>query len=167
MSATTLEIKSLIDLAEQQGHAVLHNASWEVYEATLDEIGDRHFFVTYDQGEMEVIAPSQQHDKSLIARLLETMALELDIELECYGSTTWKRRGVKRGLEADECYYVRNAAKVQNKEINLESDPPPDLALEVDVRRNALDRASIYAALKIPELWALRRNCPDLSPSSD
>jgi Uma2 family endonuclease len=155
MQTTIHEINELIDRVLRDGHVVLHAASWEFYEAVLDEIGDSHIFVNYDRGEMEVMAPSQQHDrdKSFIARLLEAMALELDIDIECFGSTTWKRKSVKRGIEPDECFYIGNAAKIRHKEIDLEHDPAPDLALEIDVRSSALDRESIYAALKIPELW--------------
>lgn len=155
MQTITPEIRELLDRVHRESRVLLHGVSWEFYEATLDEIGDSHVFTTYDRGAMEVMAPSQQHDrdKSFIARLLETMALELDIEIECYGSTTWKRKSLKRGLEPDECFYIRNAENVRNKEIDLEADPAPDLALEIDVRRSALDRESIYAALGVPELW--------------
>ena len=155
MPATAHETKDLIDRVEHDGYVLLRGVTWEAYEATLDAIGDRPLFINYDRGEMEVMAPSQQHDrdKSFIARMLETMALELDIEMECFGSTTWKRKKLGRGLEPDECYYIGNAAKIQHAEIDLEKDPPPDLAVEIDIRRSALDRASIYAALGVAELW--------------
>ena len=32
-------------------------------------------------------------------------------------------------------------------------DPPPDLAIEVDITRSSLDRMGIYAALGVPEIW--------------
>ncbi len=31
--------------------------------------------------------------------------------------------------------------------------PNPDLAIEVDISRPAVDRAGIYAALRVPEVW--------------
>ena len=38
-------------------------------------------------------------------------------------------------------------------DIDLRRDPPPDLAIEVDVRRQPLDRSSVYAAIGVPEIW--------------
>src|SRR2546426_10991396 len=32
-------------------------------------------------------------------------------------------------------------------------DPPPDLAVEVEVSRSALDKLRIHASLRIPEVW--------------
>jgi hypothetical protein len=37
--------------------------------------------------------------------------------------------------------------------LNLRTDPPPDLAVEVDVTRSSLNRLAIYAALGVPEVW--------------
>ena len=35
----------------------------------------------------------------------------------------------------------------------MQKDPPPDLALEIDVTSKSLNRFSIYARLGIPEIW--------------
>lgn len=37
--------------------------------------------------------------------------------------------------------------------IVLGKDPPPDLALEIEISRSALDRMEIYARLGVPEVW--------------
>ena len=37
--------------------------------------------------------------------------------------------------------------------IDLTVDPPPDLAIEIEITQSALQRMSIYAALGVPELW--------------
>lgn len=36
---------------------------------------------------------------------------------------------------------------------NPRRDPPPDLAIEVDITHFPVNRESIYAALGVPELW--------------
>jgi Uma2 family endonuclease len=41
------------------------------------------------------------------------------------------------------------------RRLNLRTDPPPDLAVEVDVRHSSLNRFGIYAALRVPEIWRL------------
>jgi len=67
---------------------------------------------------------------------------------------TFKRKDVKRGLESDECYWIQNELAVRGKDdYDRMIDPPPDLALEVEVSRSVLDRLGIYAKLRIPEVW--------------
>ncbi len=34
-----------------------------------------------------------------------------------------------------------------------DTDPPPDLAVEIDISSSWLDRLEIYATLKVPEVW--------------
>lgn len=68
-----------------------------------------------------------------------------------------KRR--KKGLEADECYWIQNESQMRGKkEFDLDVDPPPDLALEIDITHSSLDRMAIYAGLKILEVWRLEGN---------
>ena len=37
--------------------------------------------------------------------------------------------------------------------LDLAVDPPPDLAIEVDITSSVLNRMEIYASLGIPEVW--------------
>ena len=39
------------------------------------------------------------------------------------------------------------------KKLDLNVDPPPDLAIEVDISRSSLDKLAIYASLPVPEVW--------------
>ncbi len=49
---------------------------------------------------------------------------------------------------------IRHEAVARRPEpINLQTDPPPDLAIEVDITRSSLNRMVIYARLGIPEVW--------------
>jgi Uma2 family endonuclease len=92
--------------------------------------------------------------KKLLGTLVEMLTLELNIPIQETGSMTLKRQLKERGIEADESYYLANERRVRGKkDIDLNTDPPPDLALEIDISRSWLDRMSIYAALKIPEVW--------------
>jgi hypothetical protein len=38
-------------------------------------------------------------------------------------------------------------------QIDLLVDPPPDLAIEIDITSSSLERLKIYAALGVKELW--------------
>jgi Uma2 family endonuclease len=59
------------------------------------------------------------------------------------------------GLEPDNCFYFQNEAIVRGwLDLDLsQGDPPPDLALEIDLTHKSLDRFPIYARLEVPELW--------------
>jgi len=99
---------------------------------------------------------SHKHERSgnLLARFVEALTEELDIAIQSAGSTTLSREDVDCGLEPDHCYYIENEPVVREKEeIDLATDPPPDLAIEIEVSRSALDRMGIYAAMQVPELW--------------
>ena len=70
------------------------------------------------------------------------------------GSMTCRREEMLRGLEPDECYWIAAEPEVRGRtDIDLDNDPPPDLALEIEISRSVLNRMSIYAALKDPEVW--------------
>lgn len=134
----------------------LSRISWDTYERLLAELDERSIRLTYDRGELEIMSPSQRHErfKRLIGRIIEEVTLELGIPLMSCGSTTWRQRLQERGLEPDECYYIAHEAQVRGiEEVDLERDPPPDLAVEVEITRSALDRMAIYASLGIPEVW--------------
>lgn len=135
---------------------ILHDVSWDEYISLLEWIGDRRVHVTYDRGTLELMSPSYEHDreKSILARFIEALTLELDLDLQSAGSTTLKNPLVRRGLEPDECYWTRNEPLIRGKrKLDLGVDPPPDLVIEVDVTRSVLDRLEIYAALGVPEVW--------------
>lgn len=122
----------------------------------LRDLEGQHVALTFDRGTLEIMPPSPRHEKigKFIARLIETMTLELEIPIVGLGSATWFSQHVGRGLEADACYYVARAAWAAEKEVfDLRIDPPPDLAIEVDISHSSLDKEDIYRELKVTELW--------------
>ncbi len=67
---------------------------------------------------------------------------------------TWLRQAKQVGLEPDNCFYFQNESKIRGKlQFDLNQGPPPDLALEIDVTSQSLDRFPIYARLGVPEIW--------------
>jgi Uma2 family endonuclease len=152
--ATAAEAGTILD--PSQGRIVIHGVDWGDYEKMLQIIGERHIHVTYDEGTMEVRTPSQRHGQAtqLLGFFVPLLAEELEVDDEPLGMTTWKRPDMEKGLESDQCYYIRNEAIVwQKDELDLEVDPPPDLAIEVDITSSSLDRMAIYAELRVPEVW--------------
>lgn len=141
--------------AEQR--TVLHNISWKTFEALLKETGeDRGSRFAYDCGTLEIMTPLYEHENPKIQfdRFVVALAEELEIEVKSAGSTTLKRRIANRGIEPDNCYYIQNEPAVRGKqELDLETDPPPDLAIEIDISSSSVNKFGIYSALGVPELW--------------
>ena len=135
---------------------VLDGVDWDFYETILRQVGDRHVFVTYDEGTLELMSPSYQHDRSaeLFGALVRILAEELRVPLISAGSTTLKQKLLRRGLEPDRCFYLGNVPAIRGKrKLDLSRDPPPDLAIEIEISRRLVSRIEIYEALKVPELW--------------
>jgi Uma2 family endonuclease len=136
--------------------AVLYGIDWKDYEAFLDAIEDYPLRHTYSGGTLEMMSPRKDHDwvKSFLGRLLETMAYELEIDIQCIGSTTLTSEEARRGFQPDEAYYIAHEPDVRDRpEYDPDIDPPPDLVIEVDVTNSSLPRMPAFAALRIPEVW--------------
>ena len=98
--------------------------------------------------------PIHEQVKKILARLVEAYADEIGVAIEAFGSTTYDREDLQKGVEPDECYYIANASAVIGKEdFDWTIDPPPDLAIEVDISRPDVARQPIYAALGVAEIW--------------
>jgi Uma2 family endonuclease len=134
--------------------------SWDVYEKLLHAIGEGNLRLTYDNGELEIMSPLPEHEhiKSLIGRFVEALGEELDVPVRSLGSTTFKRKSLLKGLEPDECFYIKNEKLIRGKkQIDLKRDPPPDLVVEVDLSYSTLDKRAIYAVMRVPEIWSYGR----------
>lgn len=145
-----------VDASPPRDRIVLNNISWETYEALLNDLQEEHVLLTYDDGTLEIMAPSPLHDRSarLLGRLICTYTEVRNIPIASFGGTTWRRKDRRQGLEPDECFYVRSEPLVRGRDdIDLAKDPPPDLAIEVENTRSSLNKQAIYAALGIGELW--------------
>jgi Uma2 family endonuclease len=154
----TLAVTAPIEQPPPTKPIVLRGISWDAYEALRNDLdaANQKMYLTYDDGALEIMPPSPFHErgKTLLGRFIEIMSLDLNIPVYGLGSTTFKRRDLKKGLEPDECYYVQHEPLMGSRtEIDLQQDPPPDLALEMDYTHHAVNRPSVYAALGVPEVW--------------
>ncbi len=137
----------------------LDEVDWRTYTHFLRLFAERPGCrLTYDRGRLEIMSPLPEHESGVtfLGRLTITLTEELDLPIKEGGSMTLRRRRRQRGLEPDRCYWIANEPAVRGKRtLDLRIDPPPDLALEVDITSSSLDRMSIYAALGVPEVWRL------------
>ena len=135
---------------------VLSDVSWELYQMLGEELRDRPIRITYDRGDLEMMTTSSTHEffKTFLGRMIGMLCFELDIEIRSGGSMTFGREDLDRGFEPDECYWIANQAAVANSlEFDPKKMPPPDLGVEIDIRRSSVPRQPIFAAFGMAELW--------------
>lgn len=154
---TPPQVPSATQPREAVQRVILPGVSWSTYEALLADMQDSHAaHFAYDQGVLEIMAPSYEHEsvKGHLALLVNALAEEFDIDVTGAGSTTFRREDLAKGFEPDECFYIRHAELVRGKkQIDLTNDPPPDLVIEIDITGPSLSKFPIFAALGIPEVW--------------
>ncbi|WP_016949651.1 Uma2 family endonuclease [Anabaena sp. PCC 7108] len=143
-------------LMQPQEIVHLSGISWHTYESLLNELStSRRLRLTYYRGNLEIMVPSPEHEryKKIVGRFVETLAEELELDIDPLGSTTFKRPEISGG-EPDECFYIKNVKFIQGKtRINLQQDPPPDLVVEIDITSSSKDRFAVYAEMGVPEIW--------------
>lgn len=144
------------EFEERPQHMVFSHVSWETFERLIDEIGEVHRRAAYHKGDLEFMTVSFEHDRysRWIGLLIFFVALEMRIPLCSGGSTTLKQALAEAGIEPDECFWIKHEAHMRSKKKwEARTDPPPDLAVEIDITSSWLDRLGIYAALGVPEVW--------------
>ena len=163
MSTSTQEYMEAIEHLPRGATLILQKVSWDDYEALTYDlmIAGRHARVSYDHGRVEIVSPLNEHESycRFIDALVRAYAEHLNVKLEAVGQTTWRRRVLQQGLEPDCCYYVTSADRIIGvKRINLDVDPTPDIAVEIDITKDSLSEFHIYAALKEPPRWTRARS---------
>jgi Uma2 family endonuclease len=117
---------------------VLSNISWQQFENLLVDLGEsRAARIAYDDGTLESMTPLPEHEyyQEILSIAIQDIAEVLELDYESLGSTTWKREIKKAGVEPDNCFYFQNEAMIRGKlEFDLNHDPPPDLALEAELK---------------------------------
>src|SRR5262249_24200978 len=101
----------------------------------------------------------QDDFKELLGLFVHETAKAFGIPIAGGGQTTWKRPELARGLEADNSFYFRPekfpivAEARKRRSLDIADYPNPDMAVEVDISRPAVDREDIYKKLHVAEIW--------------
>lgn len=144
-------------LAEPGEVLRLDGVPWDEYVSIVDELHkSRRARTAYDGGQLEITTSTLLHGRvsCLLSSLVTQLSLQSGIDIVSGGSSTFRSKRINAGTEPDECYWITNAVRVIGiKRWEPESDPPPDLVIEVDVTPDYLHRRPIYAKLGIPEMW--------------
>ena len=140
---------------------ILRFRTWEDYEALLkrreDKAGLRIRYNSKTQ-EIRIISPLPKHanNADLIADLVKALLRQAEKDWDAFTPVTLKRIN-RQGIEPDYCFYIDNRDRILGKErIDLETDPAPDLAIEIDL--TSTTKPEDYQAISPVELWIYRQN---------
>jgi Uma2 family endonuclease len=150
---------AVINTGEER--TLLKGISWTLYENLLTEIGDNGTArLSYYRGDLEFMTPLFEHENGnrLIEKLISTISEVTDRDYILCGSMTIKRPDLESGKEPDSCYYIANESAVRGKtQFDFTQDPPPDLAIEIDITSSSLNQLALYAELGVGEVWRYNR----------
>lgn len=135
---------------------VFHDVPWETYVSLLNARGERHVRLTYHRGVLEIMTLSKLHEilSEILDNFVKVLTKEYGLEVQSVGSMTMHLEELQSGAEADKTYYIRHEEVVREREkYDPTIDPPPDLAVEVDLSSSSSRRLLVFAELGIPELW--------------
>ena len=156
--ATATEIMTPVRGADGDQCVELHGIDWKGYTTLLRLRGDRSVpRMIYLDGTVWLMSPAFPHEwlKKRLGWVVEVIVVELAIPCSAAASTTLRRRAKRGGVEGDQTYYLANEKRVRDKrEINLKTDPPPDLAIEAVYSHDADAAVEVYRRFKVPEVWA-------------
>ncbi|MEA5480165.1 Uma2 family endonuclease [Pseudanabaena galeata UHCC 0370] len=154
---------------DQGQRVTLEDINWQEFEDILEDLGEhRHSLIAYYKGVLEIRMPLAGHEriKVLIGDLLKIILDELGLEWESLGSTTFKSKKMQAGIEPDDCFYIQNyQAMIGKQRLDLDVDPVPDLAIEVDL--TSITQISAYEALAVPEIWRYKNGKLEISLFED
>ncbi len=135
---------------------LLHDISWKEYENFLEDFAERSGWkLAFDGGKLEIMPPTPEYEGySFNFQLFVVAYCDIfNLNFEGRGSTTFRSKILKKGVEPDECFYIQSAEKIIGKKIPSKEFPVPDVAVEIDITTESLDKFPIYSALQVPELW--------------
>jgi Uma2 family endonuclease len=134
----------------------LQGLNWQSYQQILYALpSSRAVQLTYDRGTLEIAMPLEEHEfaSELIGLFIRILVGEQGLKLKSIRSTTLDREDLDRGAEPDNAYYIQNQPQVAGRNVDLATDPPPDLVVEVDISHPDIDKNQLYAAMGVPQLW--------------
>lgn len=157
-NATRALISQMLAGLESGRTATLDGVSWADYTHLLAErdATRRGVRLNYARGVLSLMTTSFPHERWKIAlsALILCAAEEFDLPAVPAGQLTISREDLDRGIEPDDSYYIANSARVlRTRELDFQTDPPPDLVVEIEYSRTVADRLPFHAALGIPEVW--------------
>lgn len=157
MSTTT----STPTVPEPDQRVVLGQINWDQYVTISDALVDRHNpRMIYLDGGLTLLVTPRRHDwfAERLGFLVVSVADGCDILWEDAGQATFRREDLDAGVEGDKTYYFGDHAEIMKGpvDIDLATQPPPDLAIEVELTHPADVAVSAWGRLGVPEIWRFK-----------
>ena len=128
------------------------------YEQILHQLGDRSIpRIRFRDNHILLMSPLSEHGNQIdvISDLIKALLRDRETDWQSFHPVTL-RRGKEAGLEPDACFYIDNYQAILGKhKLDMSIDPPPDLAIEIDV--TSFTRIEDYIPLAIPEVWIYKK----------
>ncbi|MEM7727286.1 MAG: Uma2 family endonuclease [Cyanobacteria bacterium P01_A01_bin.45] len=132
---------------------------WNEYKSLCERLADRSSpRIKYRPGEILLMAPLPEHGRkvSLIADVVKVLLDFLGKEYESFTPITMELPSLS-GVEPDYCFYIDNWETIAGKDrIDWSTEPPPDLAIEIDV--TSYTDINDYLPCRLPEVWLFKKN---------
>ena len=137
---------------------VIEGLRYEQYAAISEAMADRsNPRLIFLDGRLTLLSPSRSHDwgAECLCDIVKAVAIGCGLAFEPARTSTYRREDVDGGVEGDGAFYLGpNAAIMQGpKNIDLSTQPPPDIAIEVEVTHKAEAAISVWGRLGVPEVW--------------
>lgn len=145
-----------VSLPVGERRVMFRHLNWQDYKAIQQALREsRNAHLTYDRGVLEITMPLEIHEfaAELMSRFIDFLVSELGMKIKSMRSTTLEQEDLERSPEPDNAYYIQNQPLVAGKIVDLKTDPPPDLVVEVDITHTNIDKLRLYASMGVPEFW--------------
>lgn len=133
-------------------------ATWQNYQALCQQHGDGSIpRVKYRDGEVLLMSPLLVHgqDVNLIADIVKALLEHDRREYDAFTPVTMELPE-KSGIEPYYCFYIGNWEAVSGKkQIDWRNNPPPDLAVKIDV--TSYSDVEDYRPYRVPKVWLFKK----------
>ena len=136
------------------GTQVQFPGTFQEYEQLIAQLGDRAAIrIRFRHDYIFLMAPLPAHGNQtdMLSDLVKALLKQAGKDWQGFNVITLKKTGVA-GVEPDACFYIKNVAAILGKpRLDLERDPPPDLAIETDL--TSITAIEDYVPFEVPEVW--------------
>lgn len=139
---------------------ILRDQTWADYETFLNSRRDHAAIkirFNAQTQEIYIMAPLAGHGRriDILVDLIKAILRYQGRDWDSAHPITLKRFQ-QAGAEPDACFYIQNWQVLLGKDrLDLSQDPPPDLAIEIDL--TSFTDLAIYQTLAVPEVWIYRQ----------
>lgn len=144
------------DTGEQR--LTLGGLGYNAYESIVGVLGENAGVrLVYVDGRLTFLTASRRHDwyAERLGELVKFFASTTGLNWEDSGSATYRLGDKEVGVEADKAFYLGANADLMKGSVNIDlsTQPPPDLAIEVEISHPADDALLVYGRIGVPEVW--------------